>query len=190
MPGFISYSLENDRLFKAGLDRAYAVVNDLREPFKLIALDFYRSEKAIFNLKGPGRYPPFKNSIGKFKGKTRKFVTGTKSPYQKFKIRKYGFDYPLLKAKGDLEKSVTSSTGPGSILAIDAHFLAIGTSLPYAHFHQDGTKNMAMRKFMFIGPEAPEFANSDQAGRLKRWLNILNSYVLRQMGATYKQSRG
>lgn len=208
----ISYDIDADKKFKASITRALGVVDDLRIPFSSIAKDFYRSEKAIFNLKGPGQYPPFTKSeggiedvsvgkvrqkgfLGFFKKKRLKFKKGyvstVESPYQIYKKKKYGFDYPLLKASGALEASVTGPNSPNSILAIDKQFLAIGTSLEYAGYHQFGNKRLPMRKFLFIGPESKEFAsNKSITGRLERWNNIINNYILRKMGATSAQASG
>lgn len=174
MPGFISYSELNDKAFNAQIDRAFEVTDDLTEPFKLIAADFYKSEKAIFNLSGPGAYPDFKVDAS------------GQSPYRSRKKKKYGFDYPLLKATGALERSVTSGNDGNSILIIDKQVLAIGTSLPYGIYHQsDETRQkMPLRKFLFIGPES-QFNVGDTAGRLSRWNNIINTFILRKMGVAF-----
>lgn len=177
MPGFISYSADNDKAFKSQLDRAFAVVDDLTEPFKLIAADFYRSEKAIFKLGGPGAYPDFKKS---------KYGKAIYSPYKMRKFIKYGFAYPLLKATGALERSVTSGSDSNAILIIGKQVLAIGTSIPYGIYHQsdEARQKMPLRKFLFIGPES-QFAVGDQAGRLSRWNNTINTFILRKMGVAF-----
>lgn len=175
MPGFISYSADNDRAFKNQLDRAFAVVDDLTEPFKLIAADFYRSEKAIFKLSGPGQYEDFKRDK---KGK---------SYYKDRKQAKYGSAYPLLRATGKLERSVTSGNDSNAILIIGKNVLAIGTSVAYGIYHQsdEPRSKMPLRKFLFIGPES-QFAVGDQAGRLSRWNNIINTFILRKMQVAFK----
>lgn len=162
-----SYSVDNDRRFRDAFARAAAGLTDLRIPFNLILKDFYRSEKAIFGLKSPGQYPDFKNG-------------GIESRYAKYKIKKVGFAYPLLVRTGALAASLLGPTNRGSIALISPLSLIIGTSIPYAIFHQSDAarKKIPLRKFLFIGPEAPQFANSDQSGRPERWLNILNDFVL------------
>lgn len=193
--GFISYSVVNDKAFADQLDRAFAVVDDLTVPFQLIAADFYRSEDAIFQLGGPGQYPPFKGSSGKStigkNGKRRKYVATDRSAYQVRKLKKYGFDYPLLKASGELEASVTSPDAPGSLLIIGPHVLAIGTTLPYAIYPQsdEPRTTQPLRKFLFVGAESEWNVNSDQVGRLSRWNNIINTFILRQMGVSFGASR-
>lgn len=162
---FTSYSLENDKRFKAAIERASAACDDLRVPFGLILKDFYRSEQAIFQLGTRGQYPEI-------------------SPkYAKRKQTKYGFVYPLLKASGGLSKSVLQPNAEGSIAEIRMKELMFGTSIPYAKYHQsdEPRKKIPLRKFLFIGPEAPEFATSDQVGRATRWLNIMNDHVLKEI---------
>src|SRR5512135_819982 len=102
---FTSYSVDNDRKFRNAIKKASEVSDDLRIPFGLILRDFYKSEAAIFKLKGPGKYPPFKGPINPKTGYTR---------YQEAKIKKAGFDYPLLVRTGALAASLLGPTNPGS----------------------------------------------------------------------------
>lgn len=184
---FTSYVLKNDQAFREKLAAVQAASNDLRVPFGLILHDFYRSERAIFNLKGPGQYPPFKNSVGVTSlggkqnqyGRKRSFSTLDESPYQRFKLKKYGFDYPLLKASGKLAASLLSPNADGSISKITPLSLVFGTSVAYAIYHQsdEPRKKIPLRKMLFIGPEAPQFATDDQMGRLQRWVGYLNDHL-------------
>lgn len=182
---FVSYVIENDQAFQDALDKAFKDTADLRIPFRQIARDFYRSEKAIFKLKGPGQYPDFKGTkVGKTWKNPGRPGARTRdpnlTPYQNYKLKNFGFIYPLLKATGDLEESLTEG-GSGSILKIDSDSLTIGTTIPYANYHQQdspdkGNRVMPTRKFLFIGPES-RFANNNQRGRLDRWLKIINRHV-------------
>jgi len=188
-----SYVLENDVRFKQMLTNAAKVVQDFRVPFGLISRDFYRSELAIFKLKGPGLYPPFKNSHRvQFETDTyggvrrlapKKQFDVSKSEYQQRKLKDRGFDYPLLVASGKLAASITKPNAPGSINIITPLSMVLGTSVSYGIYHQsdEPRHKMPLRKFIFIGPEAPQFANSDQQGRLERWLNYVNDYVLKTL---------
>lgn len=185
----MSYTLENDKRFIQTLKDASEIVSDLRIPFGLISRDFYRSELSIFKLKGPGLYPPFKNSarasslgggvgLGAKKGSE---VDITKSPYQRKKLKKFGFDYPLLVATGRLAASITTPNAPGSLLSITKLSMVIGTTVPYGIYHQSDAprSKIPQRKFVFIGPEAPRFATSQQQGRLERWTGYIESYVIK-----------
>jgi hypothetical protein len=166
-PGFVSYSVDNDRRFRDTLRRAAEQVGDLRLPLSLIAKDFYKSQ-TMFRLKGRGQYEDLAEST-------------------KDQKRRLGISvYPILKRTGTLEEAAATPTGRGAInRIIRKDTLEIGVSestVPYAEFHQDG-RGVPMRKFLFIGPEAPAFASSDQSGRPNRWINILNAYVLEKAAA-------
>ena len=168
--GFTSYNVENDRLFQKNIDMALKELSDLRTPFKLIANDFYKSEKSIFQLSSPGQYPDFKNEESR-----------------ESKERAVGFEYPLLLRKGDLMRSVTSPTAKGSYMNLQKTFLQIGTTIPYGKFHQRGTKKMKPRKFLFVGPESKKWATSETDGRAERWVNTLADYFnqkMKRMGST------
>lgn len=160
---FTSYTVDNDRRFRDELQRAQDAVGDLKIPFGLILADFYKSEQAIFNLKSAGQYPEISDKYGKIKQK------------------KVGFAYPLLVRTGRLSASVLGPQNPGSIAVIGQTSLVFGTNVEYGIYHQsdDPRQKIPLRKFLFIGPEAPRFATSEQMGRLERWNNILNDYVLK-----------
>lgn len=181
-----SYVLENDAAFSKTLSDASEVVSDLRVPFGLIGRDFYRSELAIFKLKGPGQYPAFKNSVrvagpGAKPGTFGAGFDVEKSRYQQKKIKRYGFDYPLLVASGRLAASITQPNAPDSVYQVTKLSLTIGTTVPYGIYHQSDAprKKIPLRKFVFIGPEAPQFATSDQMGRLERWTGYIEDYAVK-----------
>lgn len=178
---FTSYLVDNDRRFRSAIARAADL--DLRAPFGLILADFYRSEQAIFALKGPGQYPDFTE-----KGK----IVGPLSKYAQAKEKKVGFMYPLLMRTGSLAASLLSRDAPGAVALINPYSLVFGTTVKYGIYHQsdEPRKKIPLRKFLFIGPEAPRFANSDQAGRPERWFQILNDYVLKKMEQEGLASRG
>jgi phage gpG-like protein len=166
---FTSYIVDNDRRFRDAIKRASDAAGDLTLPFSQILADFYRSEQAIFKLKSPGQYPDYKG--------------GEDSRYAKFKEKDVGFRYPLLVRTGALAASLLSKDANGAVAIITPSSLTFGTTIPYGVYHQSDAprKKIPLRKFLFIGPEAPQFANSDQAGRAGRWLNILNDYTLAKM---------
>ncbi len=170
---FTSYVVDNDNRFKTALKQASETVTDFRIPFGLILADFYKSEQAIFKLKGPGKYPPFKGERDSATGHTR---------YQAAKIKKVGFDYPLLVRTGKLAASLLGPSNPGSISKITPLSLTFGTSIKYGIYHQsDEPRNkIPLRKFLFIGPEAPSFATSEQMGRTERWVGYISDHVTRE----------
>lgn len=166
MDQFTSYKIENDAKFRAGLKAAAAAVGDLTVPLTLIAKDFYKSEKAIFMLKGPGQYPDLKEKTKEAK-------------------RRGGFSvYPILKRTGRLGESLTNPTHPDAFNQIlNKTTLVIGTQVPYGVYHQSDAPRfkIPLRKFLFIGPES-KFAGSEQRGRLERWMNILQGFVMQKLG--------
>ncbi len=200
MPGFISYSIENDEKFAQKIKAAYGVIGDLRIPFNSIAKDFRKSRRAIFKLTGPGGYPDFSGKkIGESRlaplaearlvGRRMLPIPESKNnytPYQFRKERKYGFarGYPLLKATGRLEKSLTSLGGE-NILVVEKSAMLMGTSVPYAKYHQSDLPRtkIPLRKFLFIGPEAGNVG--PDRGTLDRWLKIVDNYVTRSLKAVF-----
>lgn len=203
MAGFVSYSVVNDKAFNENVKRASALVKDLRPAFKVIANDFYLSQKAIFKLKSPGGYPDFKGpSIGqrrqapldpKYETATRKSIPSQfdgYTPYQYYKEKATGMSkgYPLLKRNGEIEASTTTSKAPGSILVIEPLDMEIGTDVPYAHIHQDGGPVIPQRKFMFIGKESQFVGDDNIYGRLGRWNKTLLEFVVKQTGKAIPQS--
>lgn len=183
MAGFGSYVTTNDEEFRKSIDAALNAVGDLRTPFNLIANDFYRSQKAIFQLTGPGQYPPFKRSAGAYK--SGKFSTQTESQYQARKKKAVGFDYPLLVRSGKLAASLAGPGNSGNVTVISPLTLILGTTIAYGVYHQsdEPRRVIPLRKFLFIGPEAPRFAIGDTKGRLQRWTGYLTDYVERKMRA-------
>lgn len=180
MNSAFSYNVDNDKSFRNAIAEAYAQVGNLTIPFTLIALDFYRSEKAIFQLSGPGQYP----DLGGLHPTPEK-VKRAKARKQ----REFGFVYPLLKATGALEASLTDPTDASAINMIsqDGSSLTIGTIIPYGIYHQSDAprKVIPLRKFLFIGPEST-FASSEQAGRPERWLGIMRGFVTSKLSTMGK----
>ena len=170
---FTSYAVDNDKKFRDAIKIASATVTDFRIPFGLILKDFYKSQQAIFKLKGPGKYPPFKGEKDLKTGLTR---------YQAAKIKKVGFDYPLLVRSGTLAASLLGPNNAGSISKITPLSLTFGTSIKYGIYHQsdEPRSKIPLRKYLFIGPEAPSFATSEQMGRAERWLGYISDHVARE----------
>jgi len=167
---FTSYSVDNDRKFRNAIKKASEVSDDLRVPFGLILRDFYKSQQAIFKLKGPGQYPDFKKG-------------GSESRYAKAKFREVGFKYPLLVRSGALAASLLGPNNPGSISQITKLSLTIGTSIEYGIYHQSdkARSKIPLRKFLFIGPEAKRFATSEQVGRLERWQGYMTDFISKKI---------
>lgn len=158
---FTNYKVDPNRKFIGAIRRAKLEAADLRIPLNLISKDWFKTNKAIFNLNGPGKYKDL-----------------TKE-YKVQKKRRFGFVYPILKAKGVLEASVTQSTDTKAISDIvNKAQLTLGTRVGYAQAVQK------IRPFVFFGPESVEWRTDKTfAMRPTVWLNIINDYILQRMGA-------
>ncbi len=160
----VELELKNKERFLAAINRAKQVSEDLTLPLTLITKDFYKSQQGIFQLKGPGQYADLSKK------------------YKAEKAALLGSAYPILKRSGRLEKSVTNPNSPDAWnYIVNKDTLILESRVEYGIFHQLGTSKMPRRPFFFIGPEAPTYATDEMKGRAERWLNILNSYVLRKL---------
>lgn len=170
-----SYSIDNDRAFAAALDKATAQVSDLRFAFAEIARVWFKSNVAQFSLKGPGKYPPLSPEYAKRKRR----LAGRAIPIMVGALRGGG-------VSGRLRDSISSSSGTpnqDSIVQIGKQSMILGTSVPYGIYHQSDAprRKIPLRKFLFIGPEAPSTAPSAVTGRLERFLSILEAEVARKI---------
>lgn len=157
----IIYTLE-DKEFRQTIKEASEKVSDLRVPFSIIRREFFRGNKAIFNLKGPGKYEDYKNTKG---GKA----------YRLLKRRLLGSEYPLLKLTGTLEASLTNQKDQNAVDRVSKLELTMGTKVPYAVYHQTGTKKMAKRPVLLIGPE--QVAPPSLSKRRDLWIQTIKNYV-------------
>jgi len=69
--------------------------------------------------------------------------------YASWKLENYGAKGILVRT-GSLERSLTMNSGRGAVRDIGARTAEFGTSIPYAKWHQSGTRNMAQRKPLFL----------------------------------------
>ncbi len=65
--------------------------------------------------------------------------------YEARKARQYP-DKPILQRTGRMFKSLTSPVSPGAVYTASRHSVTFGTTVPYAIYHQKGTKDMPERK--------------------------------------------
>ncbi len=157
----IRFQVDPDQKFAKAVEEAAKAVGDLRIPLGIIAAQFFKSNKAIFSLGGPGQYQDLS------------------ARYKKQKQKKYGFVYPIFRAKGNLEASLTNQNAAGAISKVVGNTtLFLGTAIPYAIFHQSDAprKKIPFRPIVMIGAEqqAPPELNQ----RREIWLNTIKNYVL------------
>jgi phage gpG-like protein len=184
---FVDFRVDPKGSFKKALLRAGKRVDDLRIPFKLITDSFYKSNKFLFE---PGKKrnvfedlsdrPLYafwlkSNSRAVQKNDGSKFFEGG---YKDLKQKTHGFIYPILKASGALEESLTKPTDRNTIATVlNRKSLLLGTKLPYAPYLQFGTKKMPARPFLVVGTESGAWANSTHMQRRKeRWMELLEKY--------------
>ena len=167
-----SYSIENDRAFAAALDRATEQVSDLRFAFGDIARDWFKSNAAQFSLRDRGQYPP----LDPVYAKRKRRLAGRAIPILVGPLRGGG-------VSGRLRDSVTGTPNQDSVIQIGKQSMILGTTVPYGIYHQSDAprQKIPLRKFLFIGPEAPASASSEVKGRLERWLKILETEVDRKL---------
>lgn len=191
--GFTSYIVDNDKIFERAIKQAKKKIGNLKPALEEIGLEFLKSRRAIFTLKSPGQYPdlstkPFTAFWPNILGIGARYEGG----YKQYKQINFGLTYPILKVTGDLERSITSRGASGNRFKVDNESVTIGTKVPYAKYHQSDKprKKIPLRKFLFIGPEAPKFAKGPLAGFPEAALLSLETFVLRTMGATIEEATG
>lgn len=154
-----------DKNLNKTIEIALRRCDDLTIPFTLMVQSWFKSNRAIFDLKGPGQYDDI-NDL-----------------YKVRKQKKYGFVYPILKASGKLADSITKPGDPNSIdYIINKNSLILGSRIPYGKHHQYGAPraNLPKRPWILIGSEqtAPKEINK----RRELWIKLLSDYVKQSIG--------
>ena len=145
------------------LDELSENLDDMRPLFEQFASDFYKDEKKIFSLNGPGQYADLSDNP---KGKG----------YKSYKIKHKGKAYPILLFSGVLARSLLTRSAPGSVLMIKRDDFYIGTSIPYGAYHMTGTSKMPQRPLWFIDDNSP---------LQKRWLDTLQVYIDKSIAGAF-----
>lgn len=124
---------------------------DASPAFGAIALLFWRTEATQFDTGGTfsGGWEHLAEST--VKQKERKFL-----------------DPRILIATHALASSLSSGVAPGSVFHVGPHEMFVGSNIPYARFHQTGTRRMPMRKPV----ELPEPVKVEM-------VKLLQSYLVR-----------
>lgn len=186
----IRYEVDPDNRFKDAVNQAITQVSDLSPAFLLIKKSWYKSNQAIFSLKGPGKYPAL-GGLHPGDHPTRKNKDGSLSvmPYtnrqraEAAKRRKFGFDYPVLLATGRTMASLTGES-EDSIADYNSSQLNLGSRVPYLWFHQapGDRKKLPFRPVIFLGAEqtAPDEINNRQDA----WIAIVQKFVTDTLART------
>jgi phage gpG-like protein len=166
MQGF-AVEIDPDREFAALLKDARDKVHDLTVPLRLMSREWFKGNRAIFALKGPGKYTDLAPDNGQ-----------SKYPYKEKKQRAWGHVYPILQASGGLMRSLTDPSDANAVnMIIDRQTLILGTRIQWAYAHQFGSikRKLPKRPFLLLGPEqvAPEGINR----RRDAWVEMLKNWL-------------
>lgn len=159
--------IANLEAFLASVREAQRTVGDLTIPLTEIGQDWMRTNQTIFTLSGPG---PWKDLSGGRAGRNAKTgrYQSPNSGYKAQKLKKWGFIYPILKASGALERSITQPGDPNSLFEIiNGETLILGTKVT-----SPGGVNYAA-----ILNEARPFMNIPELS-VARWLVILKTFII------------
>tara|TARA_R100000781_G_scaffold114720_1_gene86324 strand:- start:5734 stop:6261 length:528 start_codon:yes stop_codon:yes gene_type:complete len=162
---FIDFRVDPKGSFRKALLRAGKKVDNLKTPFKLITMSFYKTNMALFPEEGTNGPDVF---------------TDLSENYKRHKDKKFGFIYPILRASGDLMNSLTKPEDQNTVATvINKKTLLLGTKIPYAGYLQFGTKVMPARPYLVVGTERGLWAKNEHIQRRKRaWMEILEKYCV------------
>ena len=160
----VNLDTSNLKSIRKAINHAAKKIDDFRIPLGSIHQHFMQSRKLIFKLKGPGKYKDL-------------------SPrYKKRKQKEHGFIYPILKATGRLESSITSEN-QDHIGIVRPRSLTIGSAVPYAVVHQEGRGRMPKRPFLFWGLGGTSTAHPLLARKsAEHIVTVILSFALRKLG--------
>lgn len=137
------------------------VAKDPRPAFIAIASSWFKENRKIFGLKGPGQYKDL-------------------SPeYKKRKQKKAGFVYPILQAvNGRIKSGLTEDGSEYNFKEIGKTSLVLGVrNIVYARRHQVGDKVIPRRPFIFNKKTGGE----QYQLQMQRWINIMTTITRRRM---------
>lgn len=157
-----SWEVANQIELQKKLTELGLATKDFTIPFRLIASDFYKSQKQLTTLKSRGLYQDLSPA------------------YKKAKTRWKGTPYPILDLTGELFASTLSKDHANSIFQLDRETLIIGTNIPYGKYHQSDKprRKIPQRKFIFItGGSGDKSKDSGIYGRRERWTAILDTHI-------------
>lgn len=159
-----AFTIDTDPVKKLGRDfnELRASLKDMRPLFETFAADFYKDEKRIFSLKGPGKYTELTDEY-----EIQKFMT-------------HGFIYPILFATGRLASSLLRRNGAESVLSIKKQTFMIGTSTPYAVYHHslEGSRPIMPRRPVY-------FYGKDNPRQVLRWHRLVKVYINKQIEGAF-----
>lgn len=115
----LSFDVVGDNRLESIFDHLALIPEDFRPAFEEMAEDFWEHEREVFDSEGPG-WRPLSDS------------------YEKWKQKHYP-GQPILVRTGALRASLTGGFAEDSVFDVRPKSMEIGTSSPYAIFHQTGS---------------------------------------------------
>lgn len=156
----VKFEVDPDKQLQKALQKAAEEVKDLTIPLGLITQSWFKSNRAIFAVSGPGKY------------------TDLSEVYKVRKKKEVGFIYPILRKSGALEQSITKPGDSNSIaVLINKTTLILGSKIPYGPNHQFG-KTVPQRPWVLVGAE--QTAPPELNRRRLAWIEIISDYVLQK----------
>lgn len=125
----IRFEVEGVTILNRSFQRVGEHLEDLRPIWETVQRDFWKIEEAQFKSEGA------KGAGGKWQALSR--------PYAKQKAQRHGVK-TILRATDRLYSSLTGQTGD-TLLFKEKQEFGIGTSVPYAKFHQTGAGKLPKR---------------------------------------------
>lgn len=173
----LEIKVDPDKEIEKALQRAKAAGINLTLPFTLIAKSWFRANRSIFTLKGPGKYPDLGGLTPKATVSEKSKKTREERAKQQ-KLMAVGFLYPLMRREGVLEESLTNPAGSNTVnLILNKNTLIMGTKVAYAFYHQakGSRKKMPFRPIVFTGAE--QIAPTEIRNASTRWINTIDDYM-------------
>lgn len=147
-----AFSIDDEplRALQARVSFLRKAMDDLSPMFEQFSSDFYKTQKEILMLKGPGQYADLSPA------------------YKIVKQERNNLVYPILFATGKLMSTLLSREAPDAVHEIKPKSFVIGTADPIGKFHHHGTSKM---------PRRPIFNESEDSPMMRRWARIADVYT-------------
>ena len=161
MPLAIQFEIAGVRQVSRALALSAAAVKDLRPVWEDIYDDFLKRERSLFTVEGaqgsPTRELGSSGSWGPW---------APLDPMYAARKRAQGFGSKILVRTGRLRDSLTSR-GADAVFDPQPLSVAVGTGVPYAGYHQTGTRRMPKRE--------PVRISETQA---RGWVRLIQKFIL------------
>lgn len=140
--GILSFEIAGADAVKQGLAELSGKLSDLR-PFwrDVFAPKYFGMVQDLFSTNGTPRGEGGKFSGGPWARLSPRYFVWKEQHYP---------NQPILTRTGTLRESLrwSGSLGYGGIFDAQPGYVIVGTAVPYAKFHQTGTKHMPKRNFL------------------------------------------